>query len=157
MPSNTQTQIGPKTAYIPCPRIVTSFGVETVENSVTLNDAPRAGQAWDLSSVTYRFPNAFHDNKGLVVGAALEFIFGIEMIKGAVQIATQEILESGVSANETKEFPMHLIGALEPFVPTRVFAGEGLNFNYKVATKMKNGIIDTGTGGFIAVTYDLVY
>lgn len=159
MPQRYRERIGPKTARLSCPSIDT-FGVNKFvgSNSVALNDAPRAGQAWEIQSVYYSFPEASRNNKNLFTGLKLQFTFSIALILAGVEIASQEYLENQ-NSNEPKEeekIPMHILGSLEPRSPAMLFAGMGLAFNYIIG-KNASGVTGSESGpGFIVVTYDLI-
>lgn len=159
MPQHYRETIGPKTARLSCPNIE-AFGPNKLvaRNSVTLNDAPRAGQAWELSSLYYSFPGAKRNNTNILTGLKLQFSFNLSLVLGGVEIASQQYLESQ-NANEPKEeenIEMHVLGSLEPRAPAVLYAGMGLTLNYSVS---KNAVSTTAIesgDGFLVITYNLV-
>jgi hypothetical protein len=159
MPQRYRERIGPKTARLVCPNIE-AFGPKNFvgQNSVTLNDAPRAGQAWDISSVYYSFPGAQRNNTNLFTGLKLQFNFNLSLVLAGVEVASQLYTESQNSnepAEET-EIPMHVLGSLEPRQSAVLYAGMGLVFNYSVSKNAAGTTFIQSGNGFLVITYDLL-
>lgn len=148
---------GPKTIQITAPNIGTGVNKNVVRNVVTANDAPRAGQQWNIDSVYFNFSEAQKTNENVLAGLPLEQKFIISMSLGGVTVATQEIIERGkTDTPEVVESAIPALGALEPITPAILYPGMNLGIEYRVSKNLgPGGNLSSGVG-LIVITYHLI-
>lgn len=108
--------------------------VGPVLTSLQINDAPRVGQFWQVTGVTFSFPAAEKTNKILKTGKAnLEYLVRLRLFAGTAERANQTIAESVKGASVVAEeglvatSPFICNGNLESFSPLILFPGESLS------------------------------
>jgi hypothetical protein len=143
-----QQQYGPKIFTLSTPGLAVNISkkIQAAEETLSVNDAPRAGQAWYISSVFFSFPNATKNLVPTFAGEKCEYIFTIEFYIGSVKVAEQQILETQEKEEST---PLHIVGSLEPFIPATAYAGQDVRIIYRISTSLAKGAITTSTGTVI--------
>lgn len=155
MSAQEQRTIGPKNFLVACPAVNVLGAELSLEKmgEVSVNDAPRAQQAWRIENVFFTFPNAFKHPDETTVTAGMEFEFEIKMFIGGVEVASQKFLEFGKFGEEKS--PFHVLGSLEPFRTATVYAGQDVRFQYRVFKNATKGSVGSEAGQ-VVVNYSLV-
>jgi hypothetical protein len=135
-------QTASKSIYTSLPSIKNKIPSHTASNEKQINDAPRAGQHWQIQSVFFNFPKAEKTEAIIIVGGEAEFI--IQLLIGGLIVAEQKFLETApATASST---PMRLVGSLEPFVPAIVNPGQDVTIAYSLVSYAVDLTIETGSG-----------
>lgn len=147
---------GPKTIQLQGTNLEAVNTKNVATKLITVNDAPRAGQAWGIDSCYFNFPVAKKSNEDILTGLPLEQIFFINMSVGGLEVATQEFIERGkTNEPEIRESRIPATGSLEPITPTSVYPGQSLEIEYGISKSLQpGGGMETGTG-LIVITYHL--
>lgn len=142
-------------------------------NSVQLNDAPRAGQWWEIVSVFYKFPEPeeeLHTFGGPPAKARkrTDLELTISLILNQVIVAEQLIqlpkLQKFKTRAEWENFKPEqsypIVGAIEPFGSTILYPGNGLEIEYSMSGlsntsfSVNNYIGSRSGSGLFVVTYN---
>lgn len=150
-----------------------NFAGNPSTSSVHMNDAPRAGQTWNISSVFYQFTEMSEElhtfggppSKARKSSATeLTISMALNGIIVAEQIINLPKLQSFKTRAEWENFKPEsypIVGAIEPFGGTILYPGNGLEIFYSLEGLRATGFgvnnyigTTSGTGTFY-VTYNL--
>jgi hypothetical protein len=148
-------EYGPKSLYIPAPRVVTFSGNNT-SHSVSPNTGPHAGQQWRIDSIFFRFPESEKSKTVEKIEAEIkEVSFTIVALVNGQKRAEQVFKESGQLKTITAATGFKLVGALEAFTPIIIGPGETLTVEYEVESNDASIQLSSGQGE-IVITYTLL-
>lgn len=146
------TQYGPKIIRVDVPSIVDEFPSLEKKRTITINDAPRAGQTWAISNTFYDFPEANKTPFSAVFIEPIKSTITIILRIGGVQVAKQILIETDKRSEENSKF--NLVGSLEPIVPAIVYPGQGIEIEFQLLKETTSGFLETGQGKLV-INYTL--
>lgn len=158
IPHRQPETIGPKAVVLTIPSShvealsPAKILIPVVKQAISLNTAPRAGQLWNVQSAYFNFPLAITQTYEAIAFKQFfpnEYLFEISLKFGTRTIAKQVFQTSSSSKNgEENRWP--LVGNLEGFTDTTVYAGEGITLETKLVfvtyNEEKNSIGELADG-----------